>query len=234
MSDIVVTEFMDVAAVDSLRRNFDVHYDPDLADQPDALAARLGNARGLIVRNRTQVRESLLKSAPHLRVVGRLGVGLDNIDVPECVSRGIEVMPATGANNVAVAEYVITAALILVRGAFEGRRRMLAGEWPRNELMGGEVSGRTLGLVGFGSIAREVASRGRALGMLVEAYDPQIPADSDIWAEAGVVPVTLEYLLRQSDIISLHVPLTNQTRHLIDADRLKAMKPTAVLINTAR
>lgn len=234
MSDIVISEFMDEQAVDDLRRSLDVLYDPALADQPEALAARLGDARGLIVRNRTQVRAALLETAPRLRVVGRLGVGLDNIDMGECEARGIVVMPATGANNIAVAEYVIVTALMLVRGAFNARRRMLDGEWPRSELMGGEVYGRALGLVGFGGIAREVASRARALGMRLQAYDPLIPADAEIWAEAGVTPVALHHLFEQADVVSLHVPLTCQTRHIVDAARLNTMKPTAVLINAAR
>lgn len=234
MSDIVISEFMDEAAVESLRRTFSVHYDPELVDQPEALAGLLGDARALIVRNRTQVQAAVLDAAPRLRAIGRLGVGLDNIDVGECESRGVKVMPATGANNVAVAEYVIAAALMLVRGAFDARERMLAGEWPRNELMGGEVHGRNFGLVGFGGIAREVAARARALGMHVLAYDPFIPPDAEVWAQTSVHAVKLEALFADADVISLHVPLTRMTRHLIDADCLNTMKSSAVLINAAR
>lgn len=234
MTDIVISEFMHEAAVDSLRRDYDVHYDPALVDAPDALAEKVRDARALIVRNRTQVRGALLGAGHNLRAIGRLGVGLDNIDLDACAARGIKVMPATGANNVAVAEYVIAAALILVRGAYEAHARMLAGEWPRNELMGGEVSGRTLGLAGFGGIAREVATRAAALGMVVQAHDPFIAADDPAWASAGVRPVTLDQLFAQSDVISLHVPLIETTRHLVGTEQLAAMRPTAVLINTAR
>src|SRR6187399_3175558 len=114
---IVISEFMDEPAVDMLRKQFDVVYDPKLVDQPDALPGALADADALIVRNRTQVRGDLLAAAAKVRVVGRLGVGLDNIDVPACEARGIAVIPATGANALAVAEYVIAAAMLLLRGA---------------------------------------------------------------------------------------------------------------------
>ncbi len=234
MADIVISEFMDEGAVNDLRRDYDVHYDPGLVDAPAALAEQVQAARALIVRNRTQVRGALLEAGRNLRVIGRLGVGLDNIDLEACKARSIRVMPATGANNIAVAEYVIAALLLLVRGAFAERGRMLAGEWPRQELMGGEVLGRTLGLIGFGGIAREVAVRAQALGMVVRAHDPLIPVDAPIWGSTGVQPVALPALLAQADAISLHVPLVEGTRHLIGAAQLAAMRSGAVLINTAR
>ncbi len=235
MSDVIVSEFMDDAAVSELRTRFDVLYDPSLANDPRRLARELQGARALIVRNRTQVDGELLASADNLHVVGRLGVGLDNIDQELCAARNIQVVPATGANNTAVAEYVIAAMLLLVRGVFGANDAMLAGEWPRNRLMGGEVSGRTLGLVGFGGIAREVAARARAMGLRVRAFDPALADDASCWREQQVEPVaTLEALLACSDIVSLHVPLTARTHHLIDADRLALMPPGAILINTAR
>lgn len=235
VSEVVISEFMDDAAVADLRRRFDVLYDPTLADAPERLADRLRGARALIVRNRTQVRGAVLDAAEGLRVVGRLGVGLDNIDVEACRTRGIRVAPATGANNIAVAEYVIAAMLLLVRGAFDAHAAMLAGAWPRARLMGGEVFGRTLGLVGFGGIAREVATRARALGLTVQGVDPALAAGDPAWREYGVSPVaSLEALLDGSDVVSLHVPLAVQTRHLIDASRLERMRRGAILINAAR
>jgi (S)-sulfolactate dehydrogenase len=235
MSDVVVSEFMDEAAVSWLRERFDVLYEPALADRSDELLNRIAGARALIVRNRTQVRGNLLDAGKRLRVIGRLGVGLDNIDVEACRARGIRVIPAIGANNIAVAEYVIAAMLILVRGAYAANPAMLAGEWPRNRLMGGEVYGRTLGLVGFGGIAREVAARARPLGLQVQAFDPALGGEDALWQEHGVAPVaSLDELLRSSDIVSLHVPLTDETHHLIDADALERMRPGAILINAAR
>ncbi|MFG1426018.1 hydroxyacid dehydrogenase [Roseixanthobacter glucoisosaccharinicivorans] len=234
MPEILVTEFMDAAALDALRADHDVHYDPTLVDKADVLAQLAQGARALIVRNRTQVRAGLLANAPNLVVVGRLGVGLDNIDVADCRARSIEVYPATGANDVAVAEYVICGILVLLRGAYHASAEVAAGAWPRTRLMGREVSGKRLGLIGFGAIARETARRARALGMEVVAFDPFVAADDPAWRAEGVVPVSLEDLLGESDAVSLHVPMTAQTRNLIDAPALDRMKPGAVLINAAR
>ena len=234
MADIVVTEFMDADALDALRAQYDVTYDPELVDRPDDLAALLGPARALIVRNRTQVRAALLEKAPRLVVVGRLGVGLDNIDVPACEARGIAVRPATGANDLSVAEYVICGVLMLLRGAYHASAEVADGAWPRTRLMGREASGRTLGLVGFGAIARETARRARALGMAIAAYDPFLPDDHPAFAQFEARPLPLDDLLAQSDAVSLHVPLTEATRGLIGAAALGRMRPGAVLINAAR
>ena len=235
MSDVVISEFMDETAVAGLRSRFDVLYEPGLVNDPERLARELRGARALIVRNRTQVKEALLESADSLCVVGRLGVGLDNIDQTLCTARAIQVVPATGANNTSVAEYVIAAMLLLIRGAFGASESMLAGEWPRNRLIGGEISGRNLGLVGFGGIAREVASRARAMGLEVSAFDPALAEDAPFWKALQVAPVdSLDELLAGSDVVSLHVPLTPRTRHLVDAEKIALMRPGAVLINTAR
>ena len=233
MAEIVISEFMDEAAVADLRASFDVLYDKTLVDRPEELAAAAAGCRALIVRNRTQVRGALLEGA-HLRVVGRLGVGLDNIDCKACRERGIAVIPATGANNTAVAEYVLAGLLMLARGCYCGTFAVAAGSWPRERMVGGEISGKVLGLVGFGGIARDVALRARACGMRVMAYDPFLPADAPDWEKLGVEPVMLETLLAEADAVSLHVPLTPDTRQLFDAGRLARMKPGAVLINTAR
>lgn len=232
MADIVISEFMDETAIRAQLADFDVLYDPKLVDDQARLFAALADARAIVVRNRTQVRAALLAAAPRLKVVGRLGVGLDNIDLDACKERRIDVFPATGANDVAVAEYVIAAAMTLIRGAFHSSADVAAGRWPRNALIGGEVSGRMLGLVGYGAIARETATRARALGMRIAAYDPLLPPSSPHWA--GVERVELDTLLAKSDAISIHAPLTDETRRLIDAAALARMKPTAVLINAAR
>ncbi len=232
MADIVITEFMDEAAIRDHLAAFDVLYDPQLVDAPEALLAAVAGARGLIVRNRTQVRGALLAAAPRLAVVGRLGVGLDNIDVEACRARGIAVHPATGANDLSVAEYVITAALVLLRGAWFASGAVAAGEWPRQRLMGRELAGKQLGLVGFGAIARETATRARALGMTVAGCDPYLPADHAAWA--GARRMALDELLASSDVVSLHVPLTPETQRLLNADALARMKPDAILVNAAR
>ena len=232
MTDVVICEFMDQAAVDGLAAEFDVMYDPDLVDRPDALEAVVAGARALVVRNRTQVRGALLDAASSLQVVGRLGVGLDNIDLAACERRGIEVCPATGANDVAVAEYVIATAMLLLRNAYQAGPDVIAGEWPRQRCMGRETGGKVLGLVGFGGIARETARRARALGMHIIAHDPFVADEDPAWHD--VERSDLDALLSRCDVVSLHVPLTGVTRGLLDAQRIARMKPGAVLINTAR
>jgi (S)-sulfolactate dehydrogenase len=219
MAEIVITEFMDEAAISSVLAGRDVMYDPKLVDQPDNLARLVKDARALIVRNRTQVRGALLEAAEKLEVVGRLGVGLDNIDVEACKTRGIAVYPATGANDVSVAEYVITAMLVLLRRAWFASDEVASGKWPRMSTIGREVQGKTLGLIGLGGIARETASRARALGMNVLAFDPLLPKDHAAW---------------RSDVISLHVPLIASTKRMIGPSQIAAMKRGSVIINAAR
>jgi (S)-sulfolactate dehydrogenase len=232
---IVIAEFMDEPAVASLRSRFETHYDPLLAERRRELLAVLDDADGLIVRNRTRVDGEIIAAAGKLKVVGRLGVGLDNIDLPGCEARGIRVIPASGANALAVAEYVIGAAMLLLRGAYLGTAAVASGEWPRTPLsQGREIAGKTLGIVGFGSIGRLTARLARALDMTVIGFDPQIPATASTWAEHDAAPSRLDDVLRTADVVSLHVPLTPATHHLIDAAKLALMKRDAVLINTAR
>ncbi len=229
---ILITEFMDEAQVARLAGEHPTRYAPDLADRQEDIPALMSGIRALIVRNRTQVTEALLDSAPDLKIVGRLGVGLDNIDLSACADRGIEVIPATGANTLSVAEYVVTNALVLLRGAYLSQDRMLAGEWPRSDLSGREAAGRVLGLIGFGAIAQETARLGRAMGMQVCAYDPHLPDEHSAWSE--VERLDLEGVLSKADAVSLHVPLTSETRHILNSSKLALLKPDAVLINAAR
>ncbi|WP_432262631.1 hydroxyacid dehydrogenase [Cupriavidus sp. TMH.W2] len=235
MKRICISEFMDPVAVQALTPGFDLRYEPAWVDRRDDLLEVLDGAHALIVRNRTQVDAGLLASAPALRVVGRLGVGLDNIDVDACRQRGIRVIPAAGANARSVAEYVVTTAAVLLRGGYLSSAEVAAGKWPRPKLSEGrEALGKTLGLVGFGDIGRQAAALARAFGMEVIAHDPMLPAGHPVWAATGVRCVSLDALLAQSDAVSLHVPLVDATRNLIDVARLASMKSGAVLINTAR
>jgi (S)-sulfolactate dehydrogenase len=236
MAQVVICEFMDQPAVDRLKQKFSVVYDPKLVDQPAELAAAIQSADALIVRNRTQVTPDLLAAGPKLRVVGRLGVGLDNIDLNACADRNVKVLPATGANARAVAEYVIGSAFVLMRGCFSASASVAAGQWPRLEYSNGlELEHRTLGLVGFGFIGRLVAKLALPLGMKVVAFDPALSESDPVFAQHQVSRcASLDSLLQQSDVVSLHVPLTDATRNLIDAATLARMKPDAVLINTAR
>jgi (S)-sulfolactate dehydrogenase len=232
---IVISEFMDTPAVDTLRRDFDVQYEPDLVDRREDLLRAVQSADALIVRNRTRVDAPLLAAAPKLKAVGRLGVGLDNIDMPACAARRIDVFPATGANARSVAEYVIATVLLLLRGAYQASTQVAAGDWPRNALSNGrEANQRILGIVGYGGIGRLVARLARGLDMRVIAADPILAADDPAWREGLADRAELDDLLRQADAVTLHIPLTDATRGLLDAERLAGMKDGAILINTAR
>jgi len=226
---VVVSEFMDPGAVARLAAAAEVVADPTLvADRPRLLAA-VADADAVVVRDRTRVDAELLAAAPRLRVVGRLGVGTDNIDLDGCAARGVAVRLATGANAVSVAEHVIGALLVLSRPAFGATPRLVAGEWPRTELIGRELSGRRLGLFGFGATAREVARRAAALGMGIVASDPMV-ADGG----PGVEMMPLETMLAVSDAVSVHAPLLPSTRGMIGRDALARLPEGALLVDTSR
>jgi len=232
MPDIVITEFMDEGPVEELKAKYDVHWDKTLCDKPDEIKALLGDAVALIVRNRTKVTDDILKAGPNLKVLGRLGVGLDNVDVPACERHGVKVCPATGSNNVSVAEYAICAMMMLLRGSFYSREDILAGKWPRNSNVGLEARGRTLGLLGFGMIGCSAARMACGLEMKVIAHDPHVPGDASGWQYAQ--NVSFEDLIARSDILSVHVPLLPETRGIIDTAAMAGMKKGSFLINTAR
>jgi (S)-sulfolactate dehydrogenase len=212
-----------------------VVYDPALVDDMPRLIEVARTADALIVRNRTQVRGELLTALARCKAIGRLGVGLDNIDVPGCEARGITVIPATGANALSVAEYVIAASMLLLRGVFTSTVDVATGKWPRNALGNGrETAGKVMGIIGFGSIGRTVARLAQGLGMTVIAFDAMLDADASVFHETGIKYAGLQELILQADVVTLHVPLVDDTRGLFDAKRLASMKSGAVLINTSR
>jgi (S)-sulfolactate dehydrogenase len=234
MHDIVITEFLEPAAIDVLKKDFRVHWDRELWNKRSELEKLVRDLPGLIVRNRTPVDKALLDLAPKLKVVGRLGVGLDNIDVAECERRGIDVCSARGANATSVSEYAITMAMVLLRGrAYRDTQRLVAGEWPREELgRGVELAGKTFGIIGLGSIGSTGARKARALEARVIASDPYLPDTNENWNVAQ--KVSLDELLATSDVVSIHCPLTPETRGLIGPAQLARMKKGAILINSAR
>ncbi len=235
MARILITEFMDAPAVAQLQQAHEVRYDPQMVDQPEAMLHAAAEVDALIVRNRTQVRGALLQALARCKVVGRLGVGLDNIDVAACEARGVQVIPATGANALSVAEYVIGTAMLLLRGAYQAQAAMVQGQWPRNALSSGrEIHGKTLGLIGYGSIGQLTARLAQGLGMRVQAHDALMAVDHPAFSSTGVQAVGLDTLLASSDVISLHVPLLPSTQHLLNAARLAQVKPGAIVINSAR
>ena len=235
MLRIVVTESMDEGGLACLRSAHEVVYDPALVDDPVHLNELAGTADALVVRNRTQVRGELLGALVRCRVVGRLGVGLDNIDVAACEARRVQVVSATGANALSVAEYVIATSMILLRGAYLSSASVASGAWPRTALSAGrEVAGKTMGVVGFGSIGQRTAALARAVGMVVIAHDAALPAGDPAFARAGARAAGLDALLAHADIVTLHVLLLESTRNLFDATRIARLRRGAILVNTAR
>jgi (S)-sulfolactate dehydrogenase len=232
--DVIVTEFMDSRHVDPLRAGYAVHHDAELWNKPEELRRLAGDAIALVVRNRTPVDAALLAAAPKLKAVGRLGVGLDNIDVPAYEARGVEVISARGANATSVSEYAVTMAMALLRGrAYYGTERLIAGEWPRQEFGSGlELAGKTLGIIGLGSIGSTLARKMRALDMRVIATDPYLADTNENWNLAE--KVSLDTLLATSHVVTLHCPLNDETRGMIGAKEIARMRPGAMLINAAR
>jgi (S)-sulfolactate dehydrogenase len=229
---ILITEFMDEDAVNLLKKKYDVYYDISLAEDSNSLVKLINKMKALIVRNKTLVTRELIENAPNLTCVGRLGVGLDNIDLNACEEQNITVYPALGANSHSVAEYVICASMLLLRKAYFKKNEMIAGNWPRQESSGSEVYGKTLGLIGFGDIAQKTRDLALGLGIKTVAYDPYLDKDSNVWKETKNLP--LENLLSISDIISLHIPLSKETKNLIDEKKLRLIKNSSVIINTSR
>jgi (S)-sulfolactate dehydrogenase len=235
MSAILISEFITSQALETLRSKHKVIYEPDLYKDRPTLIAALQNIEVLIVRNLTQVNEEVLAGAPNLKVVGRLGVGLENIELPACAKRNIKVIPATGANAESVAEYVVGAAVALTRGFIPATISTLKGEWPRPRFSTyHEFLGQTIGIVGFGSIGRVVAKKAHAFGLHCLAYDPMMSTSSVELDGFSVPLLSLSELLRKSDIVSLHLPFLPETKNLFNAVTLDQMKHGACLINTAR
>lgn len=198
----------------------------------DRLRAELARAHGLIVRSGTTVDDSLLAGAPELVVIGRAGTGVDNIDVSAATRRGVAVLNAPGANTVSAAEHTIALLLALMRRIPDAALSMRSGRWDRKRFAGTELRGKTLGVVGLGRIGAHVAAIARAFGMRILAHDPYLPGERA--AELGVELVSLDELLPEADVLTLHLPLTDETRCLLNAERLRSMKRHAVVINTAR
>ncbi len=235
MSSILISEFITSQALETLRSKHTVVYEPELHKDHPALIAALQNIDALVVRNLTQVNEEILAGAPKLKVVGRLGVGLENIELPACAKRNIKVIPATGANADSVAEYVVGAAVALTRGFIPATISTLKGEWPRPRFSTyHEFLGKTVGIVGFGSIGKVVAKKANAFGLKCLAYDPML-TQSSIDLDGFTVPLlSLDQVLSNSDVITLHLPFLPETKNLFNASTLDQMKTGACLINTAR
>ncbi len=198
----------------------------------DDFAEVLSQCHALIVRSATTVDATMIERAAKMRVIGRAGVGVDNIDVSAATERGIAVLNAPGGNTIAAAELTVALMLAAVRRVAEADRSVREGRWDRSAFRGVELHGRTLGLIGAGRIGGEVATRCQAFGMDVIVYDPYLTESRA--AELGVELVSLERVLDEADVVSIHVPLTDETRGLVGADALQRMKKEAYVVNASR
>ncbi|MFZ4451254.1 hydroxyacid dehydrogenase [Salibacterium aidingense] len=232
---IVITELNWPIGMDLLKEEgFEVLYDPDLWKKRGELEDALQDAAALIVRNQTSVDERLLQKGVHLKAVGRLGVGLDNIDLEAAKRADIEVITAKNANAASVAEYVMSAMFHVTRPLGAAAQDVKAGRWDRRGFTKGELYGKTLGLVGTGETGLRAAGRAKALGMKVIGYDPFVKPYDYAVMETGIEMMALDEVLQHADFVSLHVPLTPATQYLMNRDRLQQMKPASWIINSSR
>lgn len=219
------------ACLEILRRGgVEVDYRPKLA--PDALLEAVAGAHALVVRSGTKVTRAVLERGVALRVVGRAGVGVDNVDVAAATERGVAVLNTPGGNTLAAAELTMALMLALARHVPQANRALAEGRWERAAFSGIELHGKTLGVVGFGRIGREVARRSRSFGMRVMACDPLVP--DAVFEGEGVPRRPLEALVGEADILTLHLPLEPATRGLFGADLLARCKPGVRLVNCSR
>ena len=230
--NIVIADDLPASAVDLLRAEAGWSVDARSGRAPDVLAAALADADALLVRSATKVTASLLAAAPRLRVVGRAGTGVDNIDVPAASGRGVLVVNAPGANSISVAEHACALILALARAVPAADRAMKDARWEKKKFLGSEVRGKTLGIAGLGRIGQEVAQRARAFGMRIVAHDPFI--SKDVANGLGVELMTLDGVCAAADYLTLHLPSTPETKHLFNDARFATCKPGLRIINTAR
>jgi D-3-phosphoglycerate dehydrogenase len=234
MPDILITENIRGAAVDAMSSRFEVVTLPELWKNPAELLQRVGDFRALIIRNQTQVTAALLDAAKKLVVVGRAGVGLNNVDVEAATRAGILITSTPDQNAISVAELAIGMMLSMARMIPVADADTKQGNWNRQRFFGTEMYGKTIGILGAGKIGFLTAMRAQAFGMKVLAYDPFVSADSVLLSELSAELVPLEELLERSDVVSCHLPATKQTAGLLNAKCFARMKPTATLINTSR
>lgn len=229
---ILITEFMESKSVETLQNNFDVTIDQDLSKNHNKLKKIINNFDVLIVRNKTQVNQEVLKNASNLKFVGRLGVGLDNIDTDYCKSNNIHVQPATGMNADSVAEYVINNSLSLLKNIPLMHQETLIGNWPRTSIISRELQGKTIGLLGFGLIAKKVSILAKTFNAHIIAYDPYVEQNAGNAFDTKLLDIN--DIFKLSDIISIHLPLTETTKNLLNYEAFKKMLKKPIIINSSR
>ncbi|KKB85074.1 2-hydroxyacid dehydrogenase [Devosia limi DSM 17137] len=220
------------SAVALLNANdIDVYFSPPYTPS-DAVAARCAElgVDAIMVRQ-GQINAEVINASPKLKVIVKHGVGVDNVDIAAAAARGVPVLRSMGSNALAVAEHSIALAIALLKQLPTLDKAIKGGAWPKPSFIGRDIAGSVIGLVGFGSIGKETGRLAAALGMTVLVFDPMTPQAA---SDCGFEPVTLDDLVSRADIVSLHCPLTNETRNLINAARIEQMKSDAIIVNTAR
>ena len=233
MPKVLISDALSPAAVQIFRdRGIEVDFQPALGKDKEKLAAVVGNFDGLAVRSATKVTSKVLEQARNLKVIGRAGIGVDNVDIPAATARGIIVMNTPFGNSITTAEHAISLMLALARQIPEADASTRAGKWEKNKFMGVEIFGKTLGVIGCGNIGSIVADRATGLRMKVVAFDPFLSQERA--DDLGVEKVEIDQLFRRADFITLHTPLTDKTRNIVNAGAIKNMKKGVRIINCAR
>src|SRR5690242_20470131 len=231
MPKVLISDKMDPKAAQIFRER-GVEVDEITGKTPDELKAIIGQYDGLAIRSSTKVTKDILDHATNLKVVGRAGIGVDNVDIPAASAKGVVVMNTPFGNSITTAEHAIALMFALARQIPEANAKTQAGTWPKNDFMGVELTAKTLGLIGAGNIGSIVAARAIGLRMKVVAYDPFLTEERAV--ELGIEKVDLETLLARADFITLHTPLTDQTRNILSAENLAKTKQGVRIVNCAR
>src|SRR5579885_3327577 len=230
---VLISDALSPAAVQIFKdRGIEVDFQPALGKDKDKLAEVINGFDGLAIRSATKVSPKILEKAKSLKVIGRAGIGVDNVDIPAATAKGIIVMNTPFGNSITTAEHAISLMLALARQIPEADVSTRAGKWEKNKFMGVEIFGKTLGVIGCGNIGSIVADRALGLKMKVVAYDPFLSHERA--TAIGVEKVELDDLFKRADFITLHTPLTDKTRNIIDATALGRTKKGVRLINCAR
>ena len=233
MPKVLISDALSPAAVQIFKdRGIEVDFQPNLGKDKEKLAEIIGNYDGLAIRSATKVTAKILEKAKNLKVIGRAGIGVDNVEIPAATAKGVIVMNTPFGNSITTAEHAISLMLALARQIPEADTSTRAGKWEKNKFMGVEIFGKTLGVIGCGNIGSIVADRGVGLKMKVIAFDPFLSQERAV--QLGVEKVELDDLIKRADFITLHTPLTEKTKNIIDADAIKRMKKGVRIVNCAR
>src|SRR5215207_4547357 len=230
---VLISDALSSAAVQIFKdRGVDVDFQPNLGKDKDRLAAVINGFAGLAIRSATKVAAKILEQAKGLKVIGRAGIGVDNVDIPAATAKGIIVMNTPFGNSITTAEHAVTLMLALARQIPQADISTQAGKWEKNKFMGVEITGKTLGVIGAGNIGSIVIDRAQGLRMKVIGFDPFLSPERA--KDLGIEKVELDELFKRADFITLHTPLTDKTKNIIDAKSIAQMKKGVRIINCAR